>query len=451
MHPILHLKADEVDTPEKRGKYTVAFVGCGQIAILQALAFAEAGFKVVCTDADQSVIKRLSKGNMQLGDKQTESKLKRFMRKEQVNATSDLKSAVSGSDVMVISVNVKIDGKKISDASEVVTVCKKVGAVLPKECLIVYGGVAGIGFVDGTVKETLENTSGLTAGEDFGLAYSPALSAKGKGAIHFDDQELTVAADNKYSLNAAALIFGATTKKGVNRISSVKVAEAASLFAAAKRDTEAALNNELAMFCENLNLDYAETVKLVENVTYETNTLPTIAEEANRDEVYLLLENAENLNTKLRLSATARQVNENMTRHALNLTQEALRAAGKTLRRSKVALLGVVEQGTAASTFVEFLEAKGAKVSRYDPHGLGSERPEGTGVAKKTLNEAAEGTDCIVVLSGQEQLKRLNLKKLRALMKSPAALVDLAGAVEQSKVESLGFTYRGLGKGAREE
>ena len=179
--------------------------------------------------------------------------------------------------------------------------------------------------------------------------------------------------------------------------------------------------------------------------------LPAIAEENNRDEVYLLLENAENLNTKLRLPAMARLVNENMTRHALNLTIEALRDGGKTLRRSKVALLGIVKPGTGAAGFVELLEAKGAKVSRCDPYGSGVNRHEGKIAVKKTLNEAVEGTDCVILLSVQEQLKRLNLKKLRALMKAPAAFVDLTGTVEPSKVKSLGFAFRGLGRGAREE
>jgi hypothetical protein len=59
-----------------------------------------------------------------------------------------------------------------------------------------------------------------------------------------------------------------------------------------------------------------------------------------------------------------------------------------------------------------------------------------------------EGTDCLVILSAQEQLKRLNLKKLRAIMKSPAAFVDFVGTIEPTKVEKEGFTYRGLGKGA---
>jgi UDP-N-acetyl-D-mannosaminuronic acid dehydrogenase len=445
---ILHLKSEEVDTPEKRGKYTASLVGCGQKGVFYALAFAEAGFKVICTDADQSVVKRLSKGNMQLGDREAEAKLKNFVRTEKIYVTSDLKTAVSGSNIIVITVNTKIDAKKSSDCSALEGTCKQVGAALPKGSLVVYVGVAGFGFTENIVKETLENTSGLKAGEDFGISYSFITNSNGSSERQIEGKELTVAAYDKISLNSTALIFETIAKKGVRRISDVKMAELAALFAAAKRDANVALANELAIFCESAGLDYAETLKLLENGASEMNQVPTISEENNRNEVYLLLESAENLNTKLRLLTLARQVNEEMIRHAINLTQDALRSGGKTLRRAKVALLGTVELGTADAAFIEFLEAKGAKVSRYDPYRSESESSSSLSSIKKTLNETVEGTDCVIILSEQEQLKRLNLKKLHAIMKSPAALVDLAGIVEPNKVKTEGFTYRGLGRGA---
>ena len=154
------------------------------------------------------------------------------------------------------------------------------------------------------------------------------------------DEELTVAANDKFSLNAAATILQTITKRGVKKIASIKTAELATLFAAAKRDVNEALANELAMFCETAGLDYLETVNLLQTGICET-LIPTISEETNRDEVYVLLENAENLNAKLRLPMLARQVNEDMVKRAADLTADALRDSGKTLRRAKVALLGL--------------------------------------------------------------------------------------------------------------
>jgi nucleotide sugar dehydrogenase len=441
---VLHLKPDEVDTPEKRSVYTVTVVGCGQKGIFYALAFAEAGFKVTCTDADQSVVKRLSKGNIKLDDDAAETKLKSFMRKDQLNATIDIKAAVSASNVIIITVSPKIDAKKCSDASEVENVCKLIGATLPKESLVVYCGFAALGSVEGMIKETVQNTSGLKAGEDFGLAYNPLQNSAGRNRNQIGEEELTIAANDKYSLNCAGLVFETIAKKGVKRISEVTIAELSALFAAVKRDANQALTNELAMFCENVGVDYAETIKN----NCEISIAPTLSEEANRDEAYLLIESAENLNVKLRLPTLARQVNEDMIRHAVNLTQEALRSGGKTLRRARIAVIGATDAGTSTAAFIELLESKGAKISSYDPCCSGSEQLETESSVKKTLNEAVEGTDCLVILSAQEQLKRLNLKKLRAIMKSPAAFVDFVGTIEPTKVEKEGFTYRGLGKGA---
>lgn len=443
---MLHLKKEEVDTPEKRGQYRLSVVGCGQKGVFYALAFAEAGFKVTCADADQSVVKRLSKGNAPFGDRQAEVKLKSLFRKELLNVTGDLNAAVSESDVTIITVGAKVDSKNGSDNLEVVGVCKQVGKAIGKGSLVVYGGVCGVGFVEGVVKETLENTSGFKAGEDFGLAYNPTWSPENKSSL----QEVTVAASDKFSLNSAALIFEAIAENGVKKTSDIKGAEAAVLFAAVKRDINVALNNELAVFCEKTGLDFVGTSNLFENFSCSNSSVPTIAEEANREEVYLLLENAENVNMQLRLPKLARQLNEEMVKHAFSLTQDSLRVGGKTMRRARIALLGAAETGTAAGTFVDLLVAKGAKISRHDPYSSANAKAEGTSL-KRTLNETVEGADCLIILSEQEQFKRLNLKKLRALMKQPAAFVDLAGVVEPTKVENAGFTYRGLGRGDRKK
>jgi len=58
-----------------------------------------------------------------------------------------------------------------------------------------------------------------------------------------------------------------------------------------------------------------------------------------------------------------------------------------------------------------------------------------------------KGADCIAILTGHEQFKRLNLKKLKLLVKMPAAIVDLEGVLEPAKVEAEGFIYLGFGRG----
>jgi UDP-N-acetyl-D-mannosaminuronic acid dehydrogenase len=450
MPAVLHLKPEEIDTIEKRGKYTVSVIGCGPRGVLYAIAFAEAGFRVVCADADQSLVRRLAKGKTPFFEREVEFKLKSFLRTGQLSATNELKDAVSQSDIIVITITAKIDDKKNLDYSEAESSCKQAGAALRRDTLVVYGSIAGFGFTEEIIKETLENTSGLRVGEDFGLAYNPIQISKEQFTESIGSQELKVAANDRTSLDAASTVLGTITKKGVRQILDVKTTELATLFAVARRDADIALANELAILCENASVDYFETLKLSVPDMCETNFAPTITED-DKNEAYLLLESAEGLNTKLRLTVLARQINENMIRHAVNLAQDTLRSCGKTLRRARVAVLGAPSPGTKADTFVKTLEAKGAKVSIYDPLLSKNEIPDVTHVLKRTLDEAIEGTDCIVILTGHDQFKHLNLKKSRAVMKMPAAIIDLTRTIEPQKVEKEGFIYRGLGRGMRKK
>jgi hypothetical protein len=76
-----------------------------------------------------------------------------------------------------------------------------------------------------------------------------------------------------------------------------------------------------------------------------------------------------------------------------------------------------------------------------------NEATDSTPILKRSLSETIEGADCLVVLTVQEQFKRLNLKKLKTVMKSPAVLVDLIGIADPEKVQAEGFIYRGIGRG----
>ncbi|MGZ4850093.1 MAG: 3-hydroxyacyl-CoA dehydrogenase NAD-binding domain-containing protein, partial [Candidatus Bathyarchaeia archaeon] len=177
MPAILNVKVEEIDTNEKRSKYLVSVIGCGQKGILFAVAFANAGFKVVCSDADVSVIKKVAKGKTPFAGQETEDNLKSLITAGQLTVTSELKKAVSKSDIIIIAVPAKVDDKKKIDFSETLNVCKQVGAALHSGALVIYGVAASLGFIEGTTKDTLENTSGLKAGADFGLAYCPILDS----------------------------------------------------------------------------------------------------------------------------------------------------------------------------------------------------------------------------------------------------------------------------------
>jgi UDP-N-acetyl-D-mannosaminuronic acid dehydrogenase len=436
----LQLKPQDLDSGEKRRKISVAVVGCGHKGIFYANTLADAGYHIVCTDADASVVKKLAKGKTSFSAPELEAKLKSHVTAENICPAGELKKAVAQSDVVILAINAKVAEQKINGDNGLASTCKQIGSALKEGTLVIYGGVAALGFMETTLKETLENTSGLKAGVQFGLVYSPLT------AIQSAQLEFWVAAADKTSLEAAQNLLKTLTKN-VTATDDVKAAEVATLFELAKRDAQVALANELAMFCENANVDCLSVFnRLSKN---DPSFQPKIVEEQNLTQAYLLLETAENLNAKLKLPAVARQINQDMIKHAVNLTAAALRAGGKTLRRGKVAVLGSAISDSAAAAFVRLLEQKGSKVSLYDP--AARREPLDTRVVKRSLNETVEGADCIVLLSEVDQLGRLNLKKIKALMKSPSVMVDLVGKFEPAKVETEGFIYAGLGRGVEKK
>jgi len=439
MPPVLNITPEEIDTNDKRSKYTMSMLGCGQKGALFAITFAEAGFKVVCSDSDQSVLKKIAKGKMPFLSPEFEGKLKGLINNGQFSVSGELKKTVSKSDIVIITVPAKVDDKKKIDYSEALNAFKQVGASLHAGALVIYGGVVGLGFIEGVAKETLENTSGLKAEQDFGLAYLPLNNSEANLKL-LTNSQLKLAGIGKTSLEAATNILKTITKN-VKQISDIKTAELAMLFTVAKQDADTALANELAVLCESANMDYFEVLKLLG--INDKAFWPTSVEQENKNDAYLLLESADNINAKLKLSTLSRQINEDMVKHAVNLTQDAMRSCGKNLRRAKVAVLGT--SNSVRGTFVKMLELKGAKISLFDPSS--KREPLDSGAVKNSLNEAIEGTDCIIILTEEEQFKHLNLKKLKPLMKTPSVIVDLAGAFDRRQVEPEGFIYRGLGRG----
>lgn len=433
MPQIINLTPQDLDSSEKRSKYTVGIIGCGQKGILYANAFAAVGYRVLCIDSDPSVVKKVAKGKTPFNCPDVEAKLKSNITKGQISINSDFKKVVSQSDILVIAFTAKKDEQTKTDTSHTVQACKQVGAELQKGKLVIYGGVAGLGFTEGIIKETLEDTSGLKAGKDFFLVYNPIQATS--GAI----TEVKVAANDQASLQTASTVLKTLTSN-VKEISNIKIAEVLTLFAIAKKDVNVALANELANFCEKANLDYFEVLNLL--APNDPSFWATITEEY-KNEAYLLLESAENFNAKLRLPGLARQINEDMLKHAVNLTQEALRSCNKTLRRARVTVFGPVDQ-PAMEVFVKQLEAKGAKVCIYDP---AAKKETSNAMVKTGLNDSVEGVDCLVVLSGQGRFNHFNFKKLKPMMKSKPVIVDLIGKFDPRDVRTEGFIYCGLGRG----
>lgn len=212
MSRAMTLGEKDIETPEKRRKYVVSVIGCGRMGLATACLFAEAGFKVIIVDVNQCVINLLKRGKAPSTEPSLDTLIKKHVKDSRLEAVNEAREAASASDVIVFIVPTPVDQKKKLNYSRVEKVCKEVGMGLRSGALIIFESATGPGVTESLVKEALEDASGLKAGIDFGLAYSPIRTFSRRVLRDIATYPRVVGAINKQSLMAACLVLSTITK-----------------------------------------------------------------------------------------------------------------------------------------------------------------------------------------------------------------------------------------------
>jgi len=453
MSTTMTLKETDVETSEKRGKYTVSIIGCGQAGLSTACLFADAGFKVIGVDSDLYVINLIKRGKAPFIEPRFTQLIKKHLKAERLKVTNQAKEAVSASEIVIFSVPPSIDQKGKPDYSQVEKACKEMGIGLRSGSLVIVESNLGPGETETLLKETLEKTSGLRAGADFGLAYSSISALSQHTFQDIVTRPRVVGAINEQSLRAACLILSLITKAGISRVANIKTAEAISLFENVYRDVNHAMANEFAHFCEKAGIDFFESQKVLNTYPSCYMPIPEITSRYSSSASYLLFEEAENIDVELRLATLARKINQEMLNRAVRLTRDVLRSCGKTIRRARISVLGISGRPNAkeinqffAKDLVTALSKNGARVRVYDPFFSPKELTVLDYEAGETLGKSVEGADCLLVVVGHDRFRRLNLRRIKFLVRKPAAIVDFSNIIDPDKARNEGFIYRGFGR-----
>ncbi|MEM2092099.1 MAG: nucleotide sugar dehydrogenase, partial [Candidatus Bathyarchaeia archaeon] len=427
------LKEGDLESFEDRGKYSITVIGCGRMGLPTACLFADAGFKVTCLDSNQQIVDQINRGMSPFFEPGLDKLIKKNLREGRLAATSDVKSAISRSDILVIAVNTPVDERRKPDYSNLEGACRDIGLNLRSGMLIILESTVGPGITESLVKETLEISSGLKAGKNFGLAYSPVRASVGRVLQDIINYPRILAAIDRQSLTAAKTVLKTVIRGEIIEVSNIKTAEVVKLFENIYRDVNLALANEFAEFCEKAGIDYVEVQAAANTQPYCHLLMPGIVSGHIPKDPYLLIDEAEALGIKLQIPVLARRVNDGTVKRSLNLIKDAFRVMEKTFKRSKIAVLGISykpnvkeARGSLILDLIKMLRDRGANVSVFDPF-YTYEELRGMGLpAEKSLMRTLEGSDCLVIAVGHDKFKRLSLKKISVIMRRPSAIVDLA-------------------------
>lgn len=453
---LLSLSGEEVEGLLVEGKLTIGIVGLGRIGLPSATAFAQAGLQVLAADIDASVVESVNSGKSKFVDEPgLNEMLAEVVAKGRISATTSTLAVASISDLIIICVPTPIDSTKSPDYSCIISAAKEVGSALRSGSIVVVESTVGPGTVEGLVRDVLEKASGMRAGVDFGLAACPERSDPGSIIKNLGTVPRIIGADSERTTEVVAAIYESAFGVKVVRVSNAKTANAVKLTENLFRDVNIALANEFALLFERLGIDTLETINACAS---KYNFVPHYPGGGvggpclPSNSYYLITEGlkAGNIPYIVRM---AREINDRMPEHVVELVGEAMNEAGKTIRGSKIAVLGVAykpnikdTQQTPVARVCEKLVQMGATIEVYDPMFAG-EKALGFQV-KNSLAEAVRDADCVVIGTAHKEFKDLSLRHLASIVSGPAALVDSRNVVDPMLAADAGFSYRGVGRPA---
>jgi UDP-N-acetyl-D-glucosamine/UDP-N-acetyl-D-galactosamine dehydrogenase len=232
----------------------IAVIGLGYVGLPVAVSFARSGASVIGFDIDDTRLKEL-----RAGVDRTREVEPAELTLPTLTYTSD-PTALAVADFFIVTVPTPIDATRQPDLRAMLDASNTVGHVLKPGAIVVYESTVYPGAVEEDCIPVLEASSGLSAGRDFAVAYSPERINPGDKAHRFETIAKVVSAQDVSTLDIVAAVYGSVIKAGIHRAPSIKVAEAAKVIENTQRDLNIAFMNELSAICERLGIDTGDVI-----------------------------------------------------------------------------------------------------------------------------------------------------------------------------------------------
>jgi UDP-N-acetyl-D-glucosamine dehydrogenase len=384
----------------------VGVIGQGYVGVSLACAAADAGFDVVGVDVDQERIDALREGILAVPGVRAAT-FRDGIASERVTFTTD-QEALSGCDVYLICVPTPVRDHT-PDLSFVEEAARGVGERLGPGALVVLESTTYPGTTEQLVKPILEGASGLRAGPDFLLAYSPERIDPGNDEYHLANTPKIVGGHSAEATGIATVFYGQLVDKVVP-MSSCRAAELAKLLENTFRHVNVALVNEMAMLCHEVGIDVWEVIDA--GATKPFGFMPFYPGPGvgghciPLDPAYLAWQVRRDAGHQFRILEQAQDINAQMPAYVASRIADVLNNVGKATKGANVLVLGVsykpdvgdVRESPALKVIIN-LHRRGAKVAFHDP--FVDAVPVNGGLLNRTdlTRRIVAAADCVAVLT----------------------------------------------------
>jgi UDP-N-acetyl-D-galactosamine dehydrogenase len=232
----------------------IAVIGLGYVGLPVAVSFARSGVPVVGFDIDGERI-----GELKQGKDRTREVEAAELRHASLHLTAD-SAALGTSDFFIVTVPTPIDEARRPDLRAMISASRTVAAALKRGDIVVYESTVYPGAVEEDCVPVIEQASGLKAGVDFAVGYSPERINPGDRQHRFETITKVVSAQDAKTLAIVAAVYGSVVTAGIHCAPSIKVAEAAKVIENTQRDLNIAFMNELSLIFQALNIDTGDVL-----------------------------------------------------------------------------------------------------------------------------------------------------------------------------------------------
>jgi UDP-N-acetyl-D-glucosamine dehydrogenase len=411
---------------------TVGIIGLGYVGLPLAVAFAREGCEVIGVDTDSRKIDAIAAGESYIEDVPSEALAELSGR---IHATTRY-ARLAKADAVLICVPTPLTPNREPDLGPLLEATRALAEVLQAEQLVVLESTTYPGTTRERVVPLLEE-SGLAAGRDFSLSFSPERVDPGRTDFTLRNTPKVIGGLTAACADRAEALYGLICDELV-RVSSPEAAELTKLLENIFRSVNIALVNELAMLTDRMGIDIWEVVDAAATKPYGFMRFepgPGMGGHCLPVDPFYLSWRAREFDVAIEFIELAGKVNQNMPYHCVAKVQRALNAAGLPVKGSRVAVLGVSYKPgvgdlreSPALKIIELLQGMGAQVSYHDPH---VPALADAGLSSRPLSDAVAESDLVLIVTAHPDVDH-DLAAKRARL-----LVDLRGVTRGATAKNV--------------
>ena len=409
--------AQDLISKAERRQILFGIVGLGYVGLPLAVELARGGYRVLGFDVNPDVVDGLNEGHSHVKDV-TEAQLQKAMECGRFSATADM-ARLAETDAISICVPTPLSKFKDPDVSYIVAATEAVKKHLRRGQAIVLESTTYPGTTREILLPALEST-GLTVGQDFFLAFSPERVDPGNPTYGTRNTPKVVGGITADCQRVAVALYQPAIDTLVP-VSTTEAAELVKLLENTFRSVNIGLVNEMAIVCDMLGVNVWEVIEAASTKPFGFMKFlpgPGLGGHCIPIDPHYLAWKMRGLNYKTRFIDLAGELNTEMPLFWVRKLSEALNSQGKAVQGASVLVLGVAYKRdiedireSPALDIIRLLEGQGAKVTYFDPH-VPRFREDGHEFRSVELTpERVAAADCVMVVTDHSSVDYRMIKR----------------------------------------